>query len=401
MGNERIPTVRGFRFAGITAGLKDSGKPDLGLILADQAVPTVAVLTRNRVRAAPVELAAQRLERGRAQAILVNSGSANACTGKPGLTAARETTRAVAEALDLKIEGVLPASTGVIGAPLPVDRILEAVPRLVADLSPDGVGRFAEAIRTTDRWPKIACTRIDVGRGDMVTVLGVAKGAGMIHPSLATTLAFVVTDAPMSGAFLRRSLQRAADETFNAATVDGETSTNDAIFAMASGALDAAQIRGSDAVAKTFRGALVDVLGELARSIVRDGEGSRKVVRLEVVGAPSEDAARKVAERVARSLLVKTAVHGGDPNWGRIVAAAGMAGVAFEPDRVEVCIGSTVVCRNGVAVPDAEAEAEAAQAMRADEYPIRLKLGPGKGKAHYWFCDLGHDYVTLNSEYTT
>jgi glutamate N-acetyltransferase/amino-acid N-acetyltransferase len=399
MGHERHPTVRGFRFAGVTAGLKDSGRPDLGLILADRVVPTSAVLTRNRVRAAPVQLAAQRLEQGRARAVLVNSGSANACTGKPGLEAARETTQAVAEALDLKKEAVLPASTGVIGAPLSVGRILDAVPSLVADLSPDGVGRFAEAIRTTDRGPKIAFIQVDAGRGEKATVLGVAKGAGMIHPSLATTLAFVVTDAPMSGAFLNRSLRQAADETFNAATVDGETSTNDAIFAMASGALDAEQIRGSDAVAKRFRGALVDVLGELARSVVRDGEGARKLVRLEVVGAPSQDAARKVAERVARSLLVKTAVHGGDPNWGRIVAAAGMADVAFEPDQVEVRIGTTVVCEKGVAVSGAEGDA--ARAMAADEYPIRLKLGSGKGKAHYWLCDIGHDYVTLNSEYTT
>ena len=304
----------------------------------------------------------------------------------------------MAEALDINEEAVLPCSTGVIGVQLPSDRIEGAIPNLIADLSEDGINRFAEAIRTTDRWPKIASIQFGVGYKETATVLGVAKGAGMIHPNLATTLAFVVTDAPMSSAFLKTSLRRAVEQSFNALTVDGETSTNDTIVALSSGRVETPALRGTDRDAKRFQDALLDVLGQLGKSIVRDGEGAQRVVRLEVVGGPSESAAKQVAERIATSLLVKTAIHGCDPNWGRILSAAGMAPVAFDLGKVEIRIGKVVVFKKGLGLGH-QADADAREEMRASEYTIRLKLGSGNGQAHYLLCDLGSDYIRLNASY--
>lgn len=398
MSSAEHPEVAGFRFAAVASGIKAQNRPDLGLIAADADAVIAAVLTKNRVKAAPVIVAAERLERGRARALLVNSGNANACTGKRGIAAARETTAAVADALSVEEALVIPASTGVIGEPLPAEKIRDAVPVLIERLAPDAASRFAEAILTTDRWPKMASVQIQVGGKRTATVLGIAKGAGMIHPNMATTLAFVLTDAPASSSFLRKSLRRATDETFNAISVDGDTSTNDAIFVLASGRVDAPNLRGEDRDARKFRDALRDVLGELGRSIVRDGEGAERLVTIEVVGSTSEEAARKVAETVSRSLLVKTALHGADPNWGRILAAAGNAGVAFDPDKVELRFDDIVVVRRGVAVgPGAEQDARVV--MRRPEYTIRLKLGPGKARARYLTCDLGPEYVRINAAY--
>ena len=398
MPSAEHPVVSGFRFAAVASGIKPQNRPDLGLIAAETDAVIAAVLTRNRVRAAPVIVAAERLERGRARALLVNSGNANACTGERGITAARETTAAVADALGVSEDLVIPASTGVIGVPLPAERIRDAVPALIERLAADAVSGFAEAIMTTDRWPKIASVQILIGGKRTATVLGVAKGAGMIHPDMATTLAFVLTDAPASSSFLRKSLRRAADETFNAISVDGDTSTNDAIFALASGRVDAPNLRGEDRDARKFRDALRDVLRELGRSIVRDGEGAERLVTIEVVGSASEEAARKVAETVSRSLLVKTALHGADPNWGRILAAAGTAGVAFDPDKVELRFDDVVVVRRGVAVGPAS-EQDAREVMRRPEYTIRLKLGPGKARARDLTCDLGPEYIRINASY--
>jgi glutamate N-acetyltransferase/amino-acid N-acetyltransferase len=392
------PGVAGFRFSGISAGIKASGDLDLALLAAEEESPAAAVFTANRVRAAPVEIARARIASGRAQAVLVNSGNANACTGREGERAAKRTTAAVADAIGAPRRLVLPASTGVIGRPLPAALIEAAVPALVARLAADGAGRFARAIMTTDRWPKMAAVEVDVG-GARATVLGIAKGAGMIHPDLATTLAFVVTDASVGRGGLARALRGAVDETFNALTVDGETSTNDTIVAMASGRVGGRRIRRGSAAAVRFAGALRDVLGQLGRSIVRDGEGARTVVTLHVVGASSDRAARKVARRVAGSLLVKTAIHGRDPNWGRVLSAAGCAGVSFEPSESSLAIGDVTVMKRGTAVPGAEAAAAAV--MVADEFPVELRIGRGPGSARYLFCDVGHDYVTVNADYRT
>ena len=398
MSESQHPTVPGFRFGATACGIKPDGQLDLGLIVADDPVSVAAVFTKNRVRAAPVELSVQRVERGRAQAIIVNSGNANACTGHKGMEDAKVITSILADELGVADDMVLMASTGVIGQPLPSERIEEALPQLLADARPDRIDDFARSIMTTDRWPKVSSIKFPIGYEQECTVLGIAKGAGMIHPDMATTLGFVLTDAPMHSSFLSRALSTAVDRTFNRLTVDGCTSTNDCVFAMSSSTVQSDPLRGSDRDARRFIDALVDVLGELGKRIVQDGEGAKHVVQPEVVGAPSEDAARKVAEQIARSLLVKAALWGRDPNWGRIMAAAGMAGVAFDPSKVEIKIGKATVVRKGVAV-GREAEEEARRAMSDSSYRIQMKLGPGKAKATYTMCDIGEDYLRLNASY--
>ncbi len=398
MSDSQHPTVPGFKFAATACGIKANGQLDLGLILADEPVSTAAVFTRNRVKAAPVQLSQQRVERGRAQAIVVNSGNANACTGRKGLQDVKVITSIIADELGVADDMVLMASTGVIGDPLPSEKIEEACPALVAAATPDQIDGFARSIMTTDRWPKVSSIKFPIGHDKEVTVLGIAKGAGMIHPDMATTLGFILTDAPMHSSFLKRALSTAVDRTFNQLTVDGCTSTNDCVFAMSSSKVDAEPLRGSDRDARRFIDALVDVLGELGKRIVQDGEGAQHVVELEVVGAPSEDAARKVGQAIASSLLVKAMVLGRDPNWGRILAAAGNAGVAFDPTKVEVKIGKVLVVKKGMRV-GRDAEEDARRVMGDSHYRIAVKLGPGKAKSSYLFCDIGEDYLRLNAAY--
>ena len=348
MSESQHPTVAGFSFAATSCGVKSTGALDLGLIVADDPVSVAGVFTQNRVKAAPVELSMQRVERGRAQCIVVNSGNANACTGKKGMDDAKVITSIVADELGVADEMVLMASTGIIGQPLPSERIENALPALLTERAPHKIDEFARAIMTTDRWPKVSSIKFPIGGDNEVTVLGIAKGAGMIHPNMATTLAFVLTDAPMHSTFLKRALSTAVDRTFNRLTVDGCTSTNDSIFAMSSSAVESEPLRGSERDARRFIDALVDVLGELGKRIVQDGEGAQHVVRLEVVGAPSEEACRKIAEQIGKSLLVKAAVFGRDPNWGRIVAAMGMAGVAFDQNKIEIKFGKVTLVKKGV-----------------------------------------------------
>jgi len=392
-----LPVVLGFRWAGIAAGIKKSGAPDLALLVADRACPTAALFTKNLVRAAPVDLAAARLRSGRARAVLVNSGCANACTGKPGLVAARRAADAVARALGAAPATVVPASTGVIGQLLPDERISRAAPALVAALSPRGAGAFARAIMTTDRWPKTASATLRLG-GRPVTIVGIAKGAGMIHPDMATTLAFVATDATVSTSVLRWALRTAAATTFNAVSVDGDTSTNDTLLAMASGASGAPFLAATGRSARAFVDALTGVLDALSRSIVADGEGAEHTVTLDVRGLATDAGARTIARTIATSPLVKTALHGEDPNWGRILAAAGRASVAFDPSRAEIRVGDVVIVRAGLAV-GAAAEARAHAVMVRPAYEIRVTLGRGKGRARYVTCDLGAEYVRINADY--
>ncbi|MGF1469281.1 MAG: bifunctional glutamate N-acetyltransferase/amino-acid acetyltransferase ArgJ [Sandaracinaceae bacterium] len=400
MTDAQHPTVDGFRFAATACGVKPNGELDLGLLVADDAVATAGLFTRNRVKAAPVELSMQRVERGRAHAIVVNSGNANACTGKRGMEDAKVITSIVADELGVADDLVLMASTGPIGQMLPSEKIENALPGLIGELAPDRIAAFSRAIMTTDRWPKVASIKFPLGNKEEVTVLGIAKGAGMIHPDLATTLAFVVTDAPMHSSFLARALHTAVDQTFNLLTVDGCTSTNDSVFGMASGRVEAEPLRGADRDARRFIDAMVDVLGELGKRIVEDGEGARHVVRVEVTGAPSEEAARKVAGEIAKSLLVKSMVHGRSPNWGRLMAAAGTAGVAFDPNKVDIKFGRVTVVKKGLG-QGPEAEEQARRVMAEPSYTIALKLGPGKAKAHYLFCDVGNDYLAINAGETT
>ncbi len=397
MDATNLPVVRGFRFGAVAAGIKKRGGPDVGAIVADRSVPTAALFTRNIVKAAPVVLAQQRVRRGSARAVLVNAGCANACTGAAGLRAARETSAMLARALGANVGDVLPASTGVIGMLLPTEPFARTMNSLVGDLSSEGAARFAEAIRTTDRWPKASAERARIAGADVI-VLGIAKGAGMIHPDMATTLAFVVTDARIGAPGLRRVLRDAASDTFNALSVDGDTSTNDTLIAMASGAAESARAirtpRELGALTRAFR----DVLAALARSIAADGEGAEHQVTIEVTGARSVADARRVARTIATSPLVKTALFGKDPNWGRILGAAGRAGVIFDPAVVSIRVDDVAIVRRGEAI-GGDAEARAHEVMTRAAYSIGVSIGRGSGRAHYFTCDLGHAYVDVNASY--
>jgi glutamate N-acetyltransferase/amino-acid N-acetyltransferase len=392
--------VKGFRFAGVHSGVKAGGALDLGLVLADEPAAAAGVFTTNRVRAAPVVISERRLQSGLGQAIMVNSGNANACTGKQGRLAALALTRRAAASLRVPAALVLPASTGVIGVQLPRETIEAAIPALVADLSEAGATRFARAIMTTDHGPKVAQAEVKIGR-TTCRVLGIAKGAGMIHPNMATTLAFVVTDAPLRQATLSRLLRQSTELTFNRATVDGDTSTNDSIYALASGAATNRVIDEKSVAGRRFAGALTEVLESLAKKIVSDGEGAEHLVRIEVRGARTNGDAVQLARTIAGSQLVKTALHGCDPNWGRILAAAGRSGVRFNPDHVSVRIGDLAIFDDGTPVMTAKTEVKVAAIMKRPEYVIAVTVGAGRGVGHYWTCDLGHEYVRINANYRT
>ena len=389
-----IVRVKGFRFAALAAGIKKDGRADLGLAVADQSAVAAGLFTRNLVRAAPVEVAAERLRAGRARAILVNSGNANACTGEPGLAATLGTTAAVARALGIDPNEVLPASTGVIGALLPAEPIISRAAELAGALSSE-YQAFAEAICTTDRWPKIGHALVG---SSGAALLGIAKGAGMIHPDLAphekhaTLLVFLFTDAIVEQPVLERSLIDAVDTTFNACSVDGDTSTNDSVFALASGA------SGCRVQPEELATALRSVCDRLARSVVADGEGSTQLVEIRVRGLATREQARVAAKTVATSLLSKTALFGRDPNWGRLLAAAGRSGVSFDPALSRISIGGITLVERGVTL-GAEAEKRAAAAMKGESYVIELELGSGPGEFSYLGCDLGHGYVDVNAGY--
>ena len=383
--------VKGFRWAGVAAGVKGKGGLDLGLMVADRPCPAAAVFTRNRVAAAPVQLSRAALRRsgGLVRACVVNSGNANALTGARGAADARRMGRGAAAALGAAPSEVLVSSTGVIGAPLPIDSIEAGIAKAARRLAPERFREFARAILTTDRAAKVA----EAGAGG-ARLIGCTKGAGMIAPDMATTLTFVATDARVAPAALDRMLREACAGTFNAIAVDGDTSTNDMILVMASGA-------GPRASARELGAALTGLLDDLARQLMRGGEGVHHVVAVEVRGAASEAAAHKVARAIAISPLVKTAIAGADPNFGRILAAAGNAGVPLRADRLALDLGDVPVVRGGVVVDAPRREARAAAVMRRPEYAIRLDLGLGRGSARYLACDLSHDYVRINADYRT
>ena len=394
-----MQTVAGFRFGGIAAGIKESGKPDLALLVADEDVAAAAVFTQNRVKAAPVLLSRERVRGGRSRGVLVNAGNANACTGDAGMDAAHEATRAFAEGLGCKPKRLLMASTGIIGVPLPVEKITGHRDALLAATSAEGFDAFASAILTTDKGPKTAHVEFSLGR-KKVQMVGCTKGAGMIAPNMATTLAFVATDAAVDPAFLRTALRGGADATFNVISVDGDTSTNDSLFVFASGRAGNSLVAGPTSPSgSTFRSALRDLLEQLAVQIVRDGEGATRVVTIEVEGGRSERDAVKVARRIGASPLVKTAIFGADPNWGRILCAVGNAGVDFDTARVDITIGDVQLVKAGVGVAGM---ADAAHAvMKQSVYPIRVHLHGGKAKARHITCDLTREYVTINADYST
>jgi glutamate N-acetyltransferase/amino-acid N-acetyltransferase len=391
--------VAGFSAAGIHAGIKDSA-PDLALIVADEAVAAAAVFTKSTMVGAPVEVSRSRIETGRVRGVVVNSGISNVAMGRRGLRDAEKMAAMAAEAVGCPAVEMLVASTGVIGEPLPMAVLRKGIPEVAAALSPDGFMAAAEAIRTTDTHAKVASIRFDLGAGEKVTILGIAKGSGMIEPNMATMLSFVVTDAAISPAPLRRMLRRVADQTYNRLTIDGEGSTSDTVVLMASGRAGRSKLSPSRAAAKRFEAGLLAVCEDLVRQLARDGEGATRLVTVEVSGARSAEQADLAARRIANSLLVKTAIFGGDPNWGRIMQTLGAGGIAWHAEKTRVRIGGVAVFLKGRSAGSA-ARKRAEKALAAEEILIEVELGQGRGSARLFSCDLSHEYVRINAEYTT
>ncbi len=387
----------GFLAAGVAAGLKKNGNRDLGLIFCETPATVAGVFTRNLVCAAPVQLDRQRVAAGHCRAVIANSGNANCCTGQQGMRDAVYMAQVTARGLGVDEKQVLVASTGVIGEPLPVGKIESAVPDLIRALAPDGIAGFAEAIMTTDTEPKVVSRRGQL-EGQNFTVTGTAKGAGMIRPDMATMLCFVMTDINASAGELQKMLQASVERSFNRITVDGDTSTNDTVLLMAGGA---SGITLSSADQKQiFQSVLDDVLMSLAKWLVKDGEGATKLIEIAVTGARSAMDARRIADTVAHSSLVKTAFFGEDANWGRILAAVGRAGVPVDPDKVDIRFGPVLMVENGIGCGK-QAEARATEVLRQPEFEITIDLKLGDGRASMWTCDFSVDYVKINADYRT
>ena len=391
--------VPGFRFAGIACGLKASGKRDIALIVSDCAATAVGVFTTNRVKAAPVIVGQKRVARGRAQVVLVNSGNANAYTGRDGLRLARAMTRRVARHLGVDEELVVPSSTGRIGCQLPREIVAEGVDRVVEDLTDDGFHRALEGIMTTDAFPKFATARVRIGRRE-VTIAGMAKGAGMIAPDMATMLSYLMTDAAVSRAALRRALDLALPESFNAIVVDGDTSTNDTVLLLANGVAGNPRLERSSRGFTSFAAGIAQVCRSLARMIVKDGEGASKLVDIVVRGARSKSDAGKVADAIARSPLCKTAFYGSDPYAGRIVCAAGYSGARFNPARLDVFLDDVQVVDSGIEVVD-QVEKQAGRVAAKAEFTVTVDLHAGRATTRRMASDLTVDYVRFNSAYRT
>jgi len=396
-----LATPRGFRAASVASGIKKAtGALDLALIFSELPQTTATgVFTTNLAAAAPVVLSRRSLQesRGQARAVVINSGNANACTGAEGLSVAEQTAVAAATLLDVAPEQTLVASTGVIGVPLEPRLILNQLPTLKENLSVENASSLARAIMTTDTTPKsyVLRSRID---GEAVHLAGVAKGSGMIHPRLATLLCFITTDARVGPRMLHYLLRAAVEVSFNRVSVDGDTSTNDSVIAMANGASGVAVRPGNQSRA-WFLAGLTHLCQTLARMIARDGEGAKKLVTVEVRGAKSDADAERVARAVANSPLVKTAVAGSDPNWGRIICAAGYSGASFNPEKVDILVNDLFLCRKGV---DARFdEATARRELDLKELTLKVDLHAGRGSSRFWTCDLTRDYITINASYRT
>ncbi len=396
-----IPPVAGARFATGAAAIRYEGRTDVLLALFDKGTQVAGVFTKSKCPSAAVDWCRERLERGKARALVVNSGNANAFTGKVGAAAAKRTATLAAEATGLRPTEIFLASTGVIGEPLDAEKFAGVFTTLAAEASPEGLPGAAKAIMTTDTFPKVATAKAQLGDVE-VTIAGIAKGAGMIAPDMATMLAFVFTDAPIAADVLQRLLSRGVETSFNAITVDGDTSTSDTLLLFATGA---AAARGAPAIEKPhdrrlkdFRLALDGVLRDLAFQVVRDGEGARKFVTVTVAGAVSHKSAKAIARSIANSPLVKTAIAGEDANWGRVVMAVGKAGEPAERDRLAIWFGDIRVAHKGLRDPGYD-EAKVAALMRLPEIGIRVDLGLGKGEATVYTCDLTKEYVAINGDY--
>ena len=387
----------GYRYAATYAGIRKDARDDLGLIVSGLPAAAAGVFTQNRVQAAPVKLSRRHLtaSRGAVGAILVNAGNAN-CATRTDSAVALACCRSAARLLRLPVNQVLPASTGVIGVDLDPKLVVNALPGLVENLREDGFSSVARAIMTTDLVPKEAFGEAKLRRGT-VRIAGLTKGSGMIQPRMATTLGFVMTDAQIPVAMLRRMLRHAVERSYNRISVDGDTSTNDTLLLLANGA---SGVRPDAKEMAAVEERIAVVLEDLARAIARDGEGARKLITILVSGAATDASAERIARTIANSPLVKTAVAGSDPNWGRILCAAGNAGVAFDPRHADIAMQGVAVCRGGLAARFSEAELK--QKLDAPECEIRLTLrGKGKGRARFWTCDFTEGYIRINASYRT
>jgi glutamate N-acetyltransferase/amino-acid N-acetyltransferase len=394
-----MPEIAGMRLATGAAGIKYKGRTDVLLALFDKGTAVAGVLTRSKCPSAPVEWCRAKLKSGKARALVVNSGNANAFTGKTGREAVAFTAKLASEAAGCKPAEVFLASTGVIGEPLPAQRFEGVMEHLVRDAATGRFHEAAKAIMTTDTFPKVATARVKLGDAT-VTINGIAKGAGMIAPDMATMLSFVFTDAPIAAPALQAMVSAEVVDTFNAVTVDGDTSTSDTLLVFATGAAPGAPkiAKANDPKLKAFRAALAQVLANLAEQVARDGEGARKLVEVIVEGAVSKTSARRIARAIANSPLVKTALAGEDANWGRVVMAVGKAGEPADRDRLSIWFGDTRVAHKGARDP-AYDEAQVSAYMKSPEITLRVALGMGKARDRILTCDLTKEYVAINGDY--
>jgi glutamate N-acetyltransferase/amino-acid N-acetyltransferase len=393
-----VTAANGFLAGGIPCGIKKTGALDLAVVFSEKPAAAAAVFTRNLVKAAPVTYTREVLQNGVLQAVVINSGNANAVTGERGYADAVAMARMTAEFLHVKPQHVAVASTGTIGVSLPIDKIADGIKTLSGSLSRGGGDVAARAIMTTDTVPKSIAIRVPLSSGTII-IGSMAKGAGMICPDMATLLAFVTTDAAVEARLLSQALHEAVDTTFNSITVDGDSSTNDTVLVLANGASGTAPIEADSEDYDRFQVALEHVCGQMARMLVRDGEGATKLVEVRVAGAKQKEDARTIAKTIANSLLVKTAIFGCDANWGRIMAAAGRAGVEFDPRRVEIRLGDLVMLKQGA--PVAFDENRAKEVLGKDEVRIVMDLHEGGKSAIFLTCDLSYDYVRINASYRT
>ncbi|MDK9718054.1 MAG: bifunctional glutamate N-acetyltransferase/amino-acid acetyltransferase ArgJ [Trichlorobacter sp.] len=392
-------SLKGFTFSVVEAAIKKPGRKDLALIFSGTPATAAAVFTTNAVKAAPVLLSAERIAGGKAQALVVNSGNANACTGAQGMLDARTTSQLLAEGLGIAEELVQVSSTGVIGVPLPMERLTAAIPALVAGCGSATIDDLAAAIMTTDTFPK-AAQRSGSAGGVSYTVAGVAKGAGMIMPNMATMLSFVLTDATIDPALIDSIFRRSVERSFNAITIDGDTSTNDTCLLMANGAAGTPVITAGSTEAEEFARLLDEVLLDLAKLIVKDGEGATKFVEIRITGADSDADAKRAAMAVANSSLVKTAFFGQDANWGRIFAAVGYSGAKVNPDLLALWFDDVCMAKAGI-FSGGDAEARGTEVLRKKEFRVLVDLGVGQGSATVYTSDLSHEYVSINADYRT
>jgi glutamate N-acetyltransferase/amino-acid N-acetyltransferase len=394
-----VTAVPGILAGGVAAGIKPSGRKDLALIYSSTPARAAAVFTTNQVKGAPVLVSMDHVRGGTAQAILASAGCANVCTGEQGLRDAREMTRLTAELLKIPVKHVLVASTGVIGVPLPMDKIRAALPKLVKALSPKGGRAAAESIMTTDTRPKEAALRIEVN-GRPVTLGGIAKGVGMIEPHLATMFGFIVTDAVIARETLGVVIRQVVGRSFNRVTVDGDTSTSDTVAVLANGLAENAPLEVGGRGMRAFVRGLEALSGKLARMLVSDGEGATKLVSITVRGAASRRDALAAARTVANSPLVKTAINGQDPNWGRIMMALGKSPARVDQDKVAISFEDETVVERGMLRDGVRLE-RVREIMGGTDYTIAIDLGLGRGEETVWTCDLSEEYVRINAKYTT